>query len=210
MNCAELEVLICDYVDGTLPEAERLTVERHLSACAACAALVQDAAAAVRFMESAADVEPPPELMGRILADAHSGRHGRLGRSSGWLSGIFHPMLRPRLVMSMAMTVFSFAMLARLLGMPQRQLQPSDLSPANVWAAVDDRVTRAWQRTVKFYESIRVVYQIQSRLREWQDEQDRAAAEEAAPDESRKLPARQPANSGPAPPSSEQNGAPPR
>jgi anti-sigma factor RsiW len=31
MNCAELEVLICDYVDGALAPAERALVERHLA-----------------------------------------------------------------------------------------------------------------------------------------------------------------------------------
>ena len=70
MNCAELEILICDYVDGTLRSAEKAEVERHLAACPACAELARDSAAAVAFMESAADVEPPPELITRILFDA--------------------------------------------------------------------------------------------------------------------------------------------
>ena len=30
MNCAELELLICDYVDGTLTAAGKAEVERHL------------------------------------------------------------------------------------------------------------------------------------------------------------------------------------
>jgi len=37
MNCAELEILICDYVDGTLAAADKAAVESHLSACPACA-----------------------------------------------------------------------------------------------------------------------------------------------------------------------------
>ena len=37
MNCAEIEILICDYVDGTLPAAEKAAVERHLATCDACA-----------------------------------------------------------------------------------------------------------------------------------------------------------------------------
>ena len=70
MNCAELEELICDYVDGTLTAARKADVERHLEACPACAEMARDAAAAVAFMERAADVEPPPELITRILFDA--------------------------------------------------------------------------------------------------------------------------------------------
>ena len=42
MNCADIEILICDYVDGTLNAAQRADVERHLSACPACAELARD------------------------------------------------------------------------------------------------------------------------------------------------------------------------
>ena len=50
MNCAELEILICDYVDGTLAPAEKAEVERHLTACPTCAELARDSAAAVNFI----------------------------------------------------------------------------------------------------------------------------------------------------------------
>ena len=87
MNCAELEILICDYVDGTLSAARKAEVERHLEDCPACAELARDSAAAVAFMERAADVEPPPELITRILFDApwtkSQGKPQRLGEA-GW------------------------------------------------------------------------------------------------------------------------------
>ena len=46
MNCAELEQLICDYVDGTLTADRKADVERHLEACPACADMARDSAAA--------------------------------------------------------------------------------------------------------------------------------------------------------------------
>ena len=69
MNCADAEILICDYVDGTLP-AERAELERHLDECPACAELARDSAAAVAFIERAAEIEPPVELVNRILFQA--------------------------------------------------------------------------------------------------------------------------------------------
>ena len=53
----------------------------------------------------------------------------------------------------------------------------SDLEPAEVWAGLEDRAYRAWARTVKFYDNLKVVYQIQTTLREWQqqDEEQQAA-----------------------------------
>ena len=71
--------------------------------------------------------------------------------------------------MGMAMTVLSFALLGRYVGM--RQLRPADLDPVKVWAATEDRAHRVWERGVKYYESLRVVYEIESRLKEWTDEQ---------------------------------------
>ena len=61
MNCADVETLLCDYVDGTLHAEQKTAVEQHLSACAACAEFVADATRAVAFMERAAVVEPPAE-----------------------------------------------------------------------------------------------------------------------------------------------------
>jgi hypothetical protein len=172
MTCAELETLICDYVDGSLGPDARTTVEQHLAGCRNCAELARDAAAAVGFLERAAEVEPPPELMTRLLFEA-PWAHAKTPASGlrNWFRRILHPVLQPRFAMGMAMTILSFAMLARFVT-PARQLHPSDLAPAKVWAGLEDRVYRGWQRTVKFYESIKIVYQIQSTLRDWQQQQE--------------------------------------
>ena len=46
MNCADAEILICDY--ATLSSAERFELERHLGECRACTELARDSAAASR------------------------------------------------------------------------------------------------------------------------------------------------------------------
>jgi hypothetical protein len=172
MTCAELEILICDYVDGTLGPDARTTVEQHLGGCRNCAELARDAAAAVAFMERAAEVEPPPELMTRLLFNA-PWVHAKTPASGlrNWFRKILHPVLQPRFAMGMAMTILSFAMLARFVT-PARQLRPADLAPAAVWSGLEDRVYRGWQRSVKFYESLKVVYQIQTKLHDWQQQQE--------------------------------------
>ena len=58
MNCAEIEILICDYVDGTLSADRKSEVERHCAECPACAELARDSAAAVAFMSRVAEAEP--------------------------------------------------------------------------------------------------------------------------------------------------------
>ena len=172
MTCAEMEVLICDYVDGTLGPEARTTVEQHLAGCRNCAEMARDAAAAVNFMERSAEVEPPPELMTRLLFEA-PWAHTRTPATGvrNWFRRILHPVLQPRFAMGMAMTILSFAMLARFVA-PSRQLRASDLAPAKVWASLEDRAYRSWERSVKFYESIKFVYQIQTKVRDWQQQQD--------------------------------------
>ena len=67
MNCADIEILLADYVDGTLAADEKSAFESHLSTCAVCQELASDVAGAVAFMGRASDVTAPPELVTRIL-----------------------------------------------------------------------------------------------------------------------------------------------
>lgn len=194
MTCGELEILLCDYLDGVLDAEGARGVEAHLETCATCAELARDARQATGFMARVAEIEPPARLLTQILHETGSGRHGRLAKPGGirgWLENLLAPALQPRLVMGMALTVLSFSMMARCAGISPRELRPADMNPKKIWASLDDRVHRAWGRSVKFYEEIKFVYEIQSRLRDWseqQEEEDRSAAA-SRPLEERRVPA---------------------
>lgn len=174
MNCAELENLLCEYVDGTLHGEQKSAVDLHLSDCPSCAELAKDAASAVSFMERVAVVEPPAELVTRILFELPAARRAE-HRVSGsvwkrfrakWLE----PVLQPRFAMGMAMTVLSFAMLGRFAGIEVRQLRPADLNPVKIWVSIEDRAIQTWESAMKYYDSLRVVYEIQTRLKDWGDQ----------------------------------------
>jgi Putative zinc-finger len=165
MNCADVEILICDYVDGTLAPERKAELERHLAECPACAELAADSAAGAAFLERAPEVQPPPELITRILFQAPWRK--RQSRFRAWLDTLLSPILQPRYAMSMAMTIVSFAMLARFV-VPMHSIRAEDLKPAAVWAGLEDRAYRAWGRALQFYDNLKVVYQIQATLKEWQ------------------------------------------
>jgi len=193
MNCAQLEIAICDYLDGTLAPADKADVERHLAECAACAELARDAGAALSFIERVSDVEPPPELVTRLFAipGAPEARSAVRGGIRGWFHNLLRPIMQPRMVMGLSLTILFFGMMARCAGIPERRLSPADLDPARVLEGVEDRAHRGWERSVKFYENLKFVYQIQSRLREWREQQEPEAvqAETGAPkNDERKLP----------------------
>ena len=203
MNCAEIEILICDYVDGTLTTAQKAQVNLHLAVCPACTELARDSAAAVRFIAKAEDVTPPAELVTKILFEAPWRKNkspvtGLRGRFSAWL----RPVLQPKFVMGAAMTILSFSLLARFT--PIHQIKRSDLQPKAVWAGLENRVLDAWDRTVKFYDNLKFVYQIQTTLREWQqqdEEQRPVKRQNSRTTDDHKLPAKsapqgEPANAG--------------
>jgi hypothetical protein len=180
VNCADVEILLADYVDGALRGDAASALEAHLVGCAACAELARDSAGAVAFMERAATVDAPAELVTRILFEVTAGPSHSLIKPSltrrlfgRWLE----PVLQPRFAMGMAMTVLSFAMIGRFTNV--RQLTPADLDPVKVWTAAEDRVVRWYNRGVKYYDSLKVVYEIQTRLKEWADEQ--PAPQQSAP-----------------------------
>jgi hypothetical protein len=191
MNCADAELLICDY--ATLRSNERFELERHFEVCPACAELARDSAAALAFLEIAADVEPPPELITRILYDApwSKGKQQSKSKLAEWTRSLLGPILHPKFAMGMAMTILSLSMLARFV--PVRQLRPADLKPSEVWNGIATRAEYTWGRTVKFYENLKVVYQIQTTLKEWQQQTDEQPAGKA---EERKLPVKRPASPG--------------
>lgn len=184
MTCAEVEILLCDYVDGDLRGAQQSALDKHLAGCSGCAELLRDIRGAVDFIERTAVADPPPELLTRIVHQIPAG-----GRPAWWrriFGGWFESILQPRYVMGAAMTVVSFSMIARFTGIQPRQLHPSDLDPVKIWTAVDDRAHRVWDRAMKSYENLRWVMEIQSRLKEW-SEQDQEAQNAARKQPSQKV-----------------------
>jgi hypothetical protein len=131
------------------------------------------------FFERVPQAEPPAELLTRILHHAPMGPGAVTERlpsdpSRSWFKrlfgGLFQSWLQPRYVMGMAMTILSFSMLARFAHIEPRQLRPSDLDPVKVWQGIDDHSHRIYDRAMKYYDNLRLVIEIQSRLKELTDQ----------------------------------------
>jgi hypothetical protein len=127
-------------------------------------------------LKDAAEIEPPAPLITRIAYQAPLGRTRTHFEKQGFLSGLANkwlsPILQPRLVMGMAMTVLSFAMLGRCTGENTQRLQPADINPVRVWGSMEEKAVRLKDRLVKNYENLRVVYEIETRLKDLQQQQD--------------------------------------
>src|SRR5580658_260840 len=183
MLCADFEELLSDYLDGQLSPAQRSLVDEHAAGCAGCAELMQDATSALRLLERVPRVDVPPDLVTRIVYQVPSGRVREPYERRSWLGGLFsewlRPLLQPRFAMGMAMTIISFAMLGRCTGVQVQQIRPNDLNPVKIWENVEGRVIRTKDRAAKYYDNLRLVYEIRSRLNEIRDQQEVPAQDQA-------------------------------
>lgn len=180
LTCTEFEILLADAVDGTLSSADRFRFDAHFAECTECAALARDSMGAVALIGMVEVVEPPLALVNKILFEATRGL-SHVETKPSWISRWFGPVAQPRFAMGMAMTLLSVMMLGRYTGVSFRQLKPSDLNPVNAWAITESRAHRIWDRAVKSYENLRLVYDLESQLSEW----NRSAATESDREENR-------------------------
>ncbi|GBC81216.1 hypothetical protein HRbin10_00322 [bacterium HR10] len=66
MDCRAFELLISEYLEGTLSEEVASAFMAHLFSCSVCRALVDDVRAAWELCRSLEEVEPSPDLSERL------------------------------------------------------------------------------------------------------------------------------------------------
>jgi hypothetical protein len=175
MACSEFEALLSDALDGTLATASAERFAAHRQSCAVCGPMFAEAELGMKALRGLEEVEPPRMMVHRILA-ATTGREptretvaaspGWVERLRGLLPPVLHPVLQPRFGMSFAMAFFSLTMVFNLAGITPRDLRRADLRPGSLR---DDAVRTYYEtqaRVVKYYENMRLVYEIESRVRD--------------------------------------------
>jgi Putative zinc-finger len=93
------------------------------------------------------------------------------------LRALGQTMLQPRLAMTAAMAFFSIALTLNLTGVHLDQIKASDLKPSNLKRSLYDADARA----VRYYENLRVVYELESRVRDLQRANDNDTPAAPAP-----------------------------
>jgi hypothetical protein len=87
-------------------------------------------------------------------------------RAREWWDSLFAPTMtfvrQPRFVMSFGMIFFSFSMVATLAGVKPSDVAKVNLRPSALRHAYND----AQIKVVKYYDNIRFVYEIESKVRE--------------------------------------------
>jgi len=163
MTHLELENLVSEYLEGELDARRGLEFEVHLGTCPGCRELVADVRQAMEYCRSAEDPDPAPWLIPKILLATIGERQPTLFER---LAAFLRPGFQARVVYGVAMTVFSASIIINAAGINLRQFTLADLNP-HTWIHRADRTGHLlYARAEKFYYDLRVVYEIESRLRQ--------------------------------------------
>jgi len=171
MQCVEFDALLWDALEGTLSRPEMERFEAHRFECASCGPIFAEAQAGMKWLHALPQADPPGNLVHNILA-ASSGQAKALPavapRESWWqavprsLQPVAGPLLQPKVAMSVAMAFFSITLLLNVAGVKAAELKHLDLRPS----ALVRGYYETQGRLVKYYENIRFVYEIESRVQQ--------------------------------------------
>ena len=178
MQCGEFDALLGDAIDQTLSGSQLERFQAHARVCQLCGPLWAEAEAGRRLLKSVAEIEPPAYLVHNILAatsgvqsaqagstaaQAQAGWMDRVRQWSGMLiSPVWGVVRQPRFAMSFGMAFFSLSVALSMAGVKVKDVKHVDLRPS----AIKREYYETSGRVVKYYENIRFVYEIESRVQE--------------------------------------------
>ena len=184
MQCHEFDGLVSDALDGVLTGIRLDRFQAHSRTCSACGPLFAEVQAGRNWLKDLTEVEPPVSLVTNILAattgvDTQRLRvnvsvpqpsPGWLERAQAWASGwvsetvqpIWGTVRQPRFAMSFGMAFFALSVALSVLGVKPADLRSISLRPS----AIRHTYYNTQARVVRYYENIRFVYEVESRVRE--------------------------------------------
>jgi hypothetical protein len=173
-TCDHIEARLSDYIDGVLEGADRREFEAHAESCAHCTPLLASVRSLVGEMHAIEELEVPPRLVYAILDQTLGPRE----KVTGWQAflNLIGGMATPKFAYGAASIFATLVILVSSMGFSTRNPKMADLRPAAIYRNADAKMHRMLANSVKYVSDLRVVYEIQSRLR--QDENNLQAAPE--------------------------------
>ncbi|MBV8206419.1 MAG: zf-HC2 domain-containing protein [Acidobacteria bacterium] len=175
MQHAEFEALMSDALDGLLAGEAQQRFESHRAECRACALMFREAEAGMRWLATLEEAAPPAHLVHNIMVAtigrpaieaAEIGREGWLQRLRGLGVQVLQPMLQPRFALSFAMAFFAISAALSLGGVRLNHLSAAQLAPGTLANNALRSLHETTARAEKYYDNLRVVYELESRYRE--------------------------------------------
>lgn len=176
MQCPEFDAMLMDAIDRVLSSAQQARFEAHARMCPTCGLIFAEVDAGRLWLKSIEEVEPPVHLVQNILASTTGISSARLalgGEPSQtplsermrewfdvWIRPGFTAVRQPRFALSFGMIFFSFSVGLSASGLKAKDLAQISLRPS----AVKHTYYSTQAKVVKYYENIRLVYEVESRV----------------------------------------------
>ncbi len=212
-ECGHWETLLADALDGLLRPEDEAVFTAHMAVCPACTALFEESKRGREWLEFLSpEPEVPAGLLDRILAQTGPGQVAGYGlveadsplpvtpvwrpQHPGFMGRVVAQARRfaePRLLMTAAMAFFSIALTLNLTNVHLSALRLSDLRPSSIRSLVERRVTMASTPIIRYYDHLRFVYEVQTRVRELRrttETDNTQKPSQSAPGESKQNPVR--------------------
>jgi len=176
MQCNEFDLLLSDALDGVLKGAALDRFQAHAGSCNACGLLLAEAEAGRNWLKSLTEVEPPASLVSSILASTTGVDTQRLRaampvrqpRVSWWehvqasfLEPFWAMVRQPRFAMSFGMAFFALSVGLTVAGVKPADIRQISLRPS----AIRHTYYNTQARVVRYYDNIRLVYDLQAAVR---------------------------------------------
>ena len=176
-TCDLVEARLSDYLEGLLQGSERAEFEAHANSCADCSPLVASVRSLVGEMHAMDELETPPRLVYSILDKTLGPRE----TVTGWQAflNLIRGLATPKFAYGAASVMATLIIILNASGFSLRKPKLADFRPAAIYQMADRGAHTVGARCVKYVSDLRVVYEIQSRLR--QDENNLQTPEQMVP-----------------------------
>jgi anti-sigma factor RsiW len=163
-TCEQTELLLTDYLDGLLQPEQRHAFNVHVNSCDRCTPLVSSVTHAISGLHALPELEAPPRLVYNIL-DLTLGPRETV---TGWAAFLawLRSLASPRFAYGAVSVAATFVMLLTASGFNWKKPKLADLSPATIARNTNRQAHLIYARGTKYVSDLRVVYEIESRLRQ--------------------------------------------
>jgi anti-sigma-K factor RskA len=167
-TCDQIEARLSDYLEGLLQGPERAAFEAHVETCAECAPLLASVRSLVSELHSTEEMEAPAGLVDSILDQTVGPRK----TVTGWqaIRDFLLGLATPKFAYGAASVMATFFIVLNASGISLRKPRLADMHPAAVVRKMSRQAHTAYASGERYVSQLRVVYEIQSRLRQDQNE----------------------------------------
>jgi hypothetical protein len=195
ITCSQFEALLAEALDlagveaaggdelAALPAEMRTAFAGHRQSCPNCGPLYAEAREGMLLLRGLEEMDPPRNLVHNILAvTSRAGLEENQAAGTtfepshaGWLEWIrgrlvpsFAGVLRSRFAASFCMAFFSLSLTLSLTGVKVTDIARMASHPSELRKTMELEYTQLQARVMRYYDNMRLVYEVQYRVRELQ------------------------------------------